>query len=1094
MIVWEQSLNTIIPSNKFYPPRIDDSHFLLRTGLLTAKLPRDAMTPKIILIEAQAGQGKTTLACQFLNHFHHDFIWYQIGPEDSDPVFLLVALLADLTLKFPDFRSPQLRSILAHGNVGPLDIRKCATLFLKDLDSYLTTDIVIAFDDLHLLPAKGLTNEFLEYLLDASPPKLHFLLISRRPLHLQSKTLRNGVNVSYLSTADLALNATEIEDLFNNSLNETINRQDALEIERITGGWIMGIVLASHPVTGRGRFWNQTPPRNSLAIRHGNMLEYFQDEIFDQIPDFLHTPFLKLSLISEIPVDLAVRITGIQDIEGSLTGMGHENFFVYRLDDNHTVFRFHHLFREFLELRAIAAFTSSEIKEIQTCEAEYYLQKSMLEKALACYRNAEDYKTMNALLRSHGMQLFEKNRTLTILSLLQDIPEDILFQHSWLTLYTGLMRIDFSPRGTLRFFDAARTRFIAEGDETGEIIALSQTIAYHLVTSSLHNLGRGVLQPLEDLFIKNQPSLPLHVRIMAARNLGAVFGFFVSDLERGRKYALLANRWATDHDMKVFIASTRFVLGCIDLLCGNFALFPQEAEKAAALINDPLVGMYITLILRVMHLFSLSLTGDFPNFFRQQQALRDCIDQKVLTQTVALPYLIIWSCTCHISKGELEEGLDFLRQGFDLSSTVRTEHIQSQLLQWQAYIFSIRGDIRRARSLIQESIQLRAIAGSPFHTAFQFIVAGAVYTRTGDRQHAAACLQEGIKSAISVPCPYLEACGLLHRSYLHLLSSEHLSAREDLKAGLCLMKKNGYGYFWTWEPEMMTRLLSESVSADIEKEFSLALARKRLGITFSGSGEIIPLLQITLLDTFRITEGKRQLFSLDDFTVSQQQILGLIVTAPDQKISQEKAQVFFWPDDPPAKAKKKFDALMVRLRKKFSEHISAPVQNYIILSKGFLCLRNVEIDVLSVMDACTAARTHSRKNEWWQAGNAFYRAYSLWKRKLPTDIFINDYASSQGIALLSAFAEACLTQADHLAGTGQTEDAIEILESLLLSQALEEKAVIHLCTLYFRNNMPLKARKVLNSYGKALKQIDCTTTEIKGILAEILAQSSKSPD
>ena len=86
MIVPEHPLNAIIPSNKFYPPHIDESQSLLRTGLLATKLPQDIATKKIILIEAQAGQGKTTLAYQFLNHSLHDYIWYQIGPEDSDPV------------------------------------------------------------------------------------------------------------------------------------------------------------------------------------------------------------------------------------------------------------------------------------------------------------------------------------------------------------------------------------------------------------------------------------------------------------------------------------------------------------------------------------------------------------------------------------------------------------------------------------------------------------------------------------------------------------------------------------------------------------------------------------------------------------------------------------------------------------------------------------------------------------------------------------------------------------------------------------------------------------------------------------------------
>ena len=254
--------------------------------------------------------------------------------------------------------------------------------------------------------------------------------------------------------------------------------------------------------------------------------EYFQDEIFDQIPAALHLPFLRLSFITEIPVDLAVTLTGIQDMETILAGMARENFFVYRLDDSQRVFRFHHFFQEFLQLQAGLTFSSAEINTIHTIEAEYYLQKNMLEKALACYRNASDYEAMDTILQQQGMQLIEKNRTLTILSLLQTIPEEVLFQYSWLTLYAGLLRVDFVPHTTLPFFDAARARFIEAGEETGEIIALSQTIYFHFVISGLYNLGGQILPRTEELFKKNAATLPVHVRIMAARNLGIRILFF----------------------------------------------------------------------------------------------------------------------------------------------------------------------------------------------------------------------------------------------------------------------------------------------------------------------------------------------------------------------------------------------------------------------------------------------------------------------------------------------------------------------------------------------------------------------------------------
>ena len=269
--------------------------------------------------------------------------------------------------------------------MGPLDLQRCANLLLNDICSYLESDLFLVFDDLHLISGAMLTKTLLEYLLDSSPPKLHFVLSSRHPIELKCKILRDGNRISYINTQDLALSDLEIEDLFNSVLRKSITRQDAMDIYRVTNGWIMGIVLASHPISGRSRFWQQNTAKEfeKNSTGPGHMLDYFQDEIFDKIPDSLHNDFLKLSFYSEIPVDLAISLTGIDNFGNTLTEMARENFFVYHLDDRRSVFRLHHFFQEFLQIRARQQLSKKEISSLYLREAEYYLKKNLLEKALA---------------------------------------------------------------------------------------------------------------------------------------------------------------------------------------------------------------------------------------------------------------------------------------------------------------------------------------------------------------------------------------------------------------------------------------------------------------------------------------------------------------------------------------------------------------------------------------------------------------------------------------------------------------------------------------------------------------------------------------
>jgi ATP/maltotriose-dependent transcriptional regulator MalT/DNA-binding SARP family transcriptional activator len=1087
----ENTLPFTMPSNKFYPPHIDQSQSLIRTHLLATKLPKTIKTKKAVIVEAQAGQGKTTLVSQFLNYNSFGYIWYQIGPEDSDPVLLLSSLLSNFTLKHPDFTSPQLSNILSEGEVGPLDLKRCANILLNDIDNYLKSDLYIVFDDLHLISGSTLTNNLLEYLIDTSPPRLHFVLSTRHPLEIKCKTIRDSSKISYLSTRDLALSNQEIEDLFTNVFEKRITPQDAIDIYNITNGWIMGIVLASHPMSGRSKFWQKhvngsLPP---IGSDQGHMLDYFQDEIFDKIPNELHIPFLKLSFIAEIPIDLATILTGIGEFDTILSDMARENFFVYRLNENKSVFRFHHFFQEFLQLRAQQQLSESDIKSIHTREAEYYLGHDMVEKALASYKKAGEYLTMERILQAKGMELVAKNRTLTILSLLDTIPEEILFQHSWLTFYAGLLRNDYSPKTTLPYYERARVRFVENCDETGELVCLSQMIYFHFVISGQYNVGTKLLPRTAELLKKNEASLPDHVKILAARNLASGHCFFNGEMDKARSYISMASTLAGRHNSRNFIASARFIQGYIELLSGNRAKYLREAETCYTLMNDPLVGMSNKLTIRIMFLCYLAMIGDFLNFKTHQEAIQASIDQTIVDQTVAAPYFFVWGAACYFSMGQTGTGMDLLNKGFGITSTASTSHMHSQLLQWLAYGSALQGDNVRAMELITESGQLRSEAGGLYYEVFHDILAGGVFTRSGEYDRAGAALNSALDRADLIPSTFLTICGLVQRSYYKMLAYDAETALDDLETALSLMKNNGYTHFWGWEPVMMRRLLSIAVRFEIEKSFAQRLARKRLKINFNDDGEPVTLLNFCLLDRFRLSLGDKVVSMAKDLTPSQRELLGLLITAKGQRISQERIQLELWPDNSPENARKSFDTLLTRLRKELSKTSELFVRDYIFMQKGILCLANYQMDSLQFSESVRRGMVHSKNSDWWQAGNAFNMALHFWKGSLPEETFKSEQVLTYNDQLVNSLIELTTTWANHMAETNRTEEAINLIEKVLRMNTLEEQLVTLLYALHLKHNSPIKAKQTLDRYRNALLKVEYSSEEIETFLQDVISNA-----
>ncbi len=1085
-------VNYTATSNKFYSPHIDHSQSLLRTKVLAAKFPDKKHGKKIIIIEAQAGQGKTTLASQFLHTTGYTSVWYQIGPEDSDPILLLSALLFNLSTNLSGFSSPQLASILSEGSVGPLDLTRCANLLLRDLDNYLKEDIYLVFDDLHLIEYGALTLSLMEHLVDSSSPKVHFIFLTRHPIEIKGKTIRNGTKIAYLDTADLALDDQEIETLYHTVLKRDISRKEASEIQRITNGWIMGIILASHPISGRSNFW-QKPSAASLSVGlpTGHMLDYFQEEIFAQIPKSLHFAFLKLSFLHEIPADLAAEITGIEDFSQKLSKMARENFFIYNLDDQQHVFRFHHFFQEFLQQQAKSQLSENDIAAIYRVEARYYLDRDMTEKALTCYKNAGDFQAMEAILKEKGMGLIAKNRTLTILTLLQTIPEDILFQYSWLTLYAGLLRVDFAPQITLKYFDQVRGYFETTGDVIGELIALSQTIYYHFVISGKYTEGSQLLPRTEALLEKNKASLPMPIIVMVARNLASGYCFFNGEMVKARHYIQLANTLATRHNIRNFIASTRFIQGYIELLSGNRAKYLREAEVCFTLFNDPLVGESNRLTMRIMNLCYLSMVGDHHNFHTQQQALQDSINHSVIDQTVAAPYLFVWGSSNLFSIGQPHQAIELLDKGWGITSTAAIDHMQSQLLQWQAFGLALTGYSDAAIEKISESMRLRDNSAGLFYIAFNAIIAGAVYTRIKKFPEAMVLLQKGLAIAQTIPSTYLTICALFNMSYCKYLNEGEEAALDDLESGLSLMKINGYNHFWSWEPTMMTELLCIAVQRDIEKSFAQTLARSRLHLNFSDTGKVLPLLKFTLMDNFEISISGKVLFRAKDLTHFQRELLGLLVTAKGQRIPQEKIILELWPESSPANARKSFDTLLTRLRQLLSPHLPTTIKDYLFIQKGILCLTNYEIDALQFLESARTGLSHSKNSDWLQAHNAFQIALSLWQGGMPDDTFQSEQTLAFNDTLASLLTEIGLTWANNLAESKRFEEATAILERILQLNYLEESLTVLLYKLHCLNHNPLKSREILDRYKKALLKADYSEDEADDYIEEIVSSVSE---
>ena len=481
-------------------------------------------------------------------------------------------------------------------------------------------------------------------------------------------------------------------------------------------------------------------------------MDYIEDEIFTQIPEELHIPLEKFALFDEIPVGLAQIITGIEEIGLILSWLSSGNYFVYQLDEHQNCFCLHNNLREFLHVRARRQLSERVTSDIYTRGAEYYLDLGMHDKAMFYYLKTFNYKKMEEIIKTQGLALIALHKTNTILATLKTIPDDALFQSGWLTLYIGILQMDYTPQDTLRYFDSARARFSESGDETGELIALSQLIYYHSVISGCYNLGTELLARTEKLLLKNEAVLSVHVRVVAAGNLALGLCLFKSEMEKARSFGSMACNLAGKHALHNFAASSRFILGYIELLSGNISKFRKEAEACFPLLNSPEVGWSNKLTIRMIYLCHLSMTGEYLNFSAQKQEIHTTIGHNFLAETIAAPSLHLWEASNLFASGKSVQAMELLHRGVGSTLSATTDHMHSQLLQWQAFGHALLSENQEALTCINHSIRLRSKTGGPFHQALNAIIAGAVYSRLNMSDFAEYFFAKGLTISEHYSC------------------------------------------------------------------------------------------------------------------------------------------------------------------------------------------------------------------------------------------------------------------------------------------------------------------------------------------------------
>ncbi|WP_286263824.1 AAA family ATPase [Brooklawnia propionicigenes] len=371
------------------PPRRE---LLDRTRLANPLLRPDHL-PRLVLIAAPPGFGKTTLLTQWLAQLtgargHPGepprIAWVSLDESDTDAR----RFVADLVESLAAGGSASVAEALALLAAGrPVPAEQVLATVVNGLDVEGTT--VIALDDFHRAAGPEV-HEALAFLLENLPPQVVVAMTTRADPQLPLARMRSRGELVEVRAADLRFTTEESAGFLRAVMDLDLDQAQVEALEARTEGWVAGLQLAALSVRPRV----SSPAAVDDFIRafggsHRFVLDYLVEEVLNAQPAGVREFLLLTSVLERMTGTLCDAVTGSSDGQQRLEQLESAQVFVTALDTERRWFRYHQLFAEALRAR-LSAEWPDRVAALHLAASRGYASLGLLEDALDQAALADD--------------------------------------------------------------------------------------------------------------------------------------------------------------------------------------------------------------------------------------------------------------------------------------------------------------------------------------------------------------------------------------------------------------------------------------------------------------------------------------------------------------------------------------------------------------------------------------------------------------------------------------------------------------------------------------------------------------------------------
>ena len=347
---------TLTQGDRFTGTPSDDAVFF-EGKFERVRAPRDALVrtrctdllresaPRLVLLAAPPGFGKTTLLAQWRDVDGRAFACVSLDAGDNDPVTFWSYIVQAIQHAVPGAGAAAL-SALSEPRAGVVDA--VVPALLHDLEA-IGEQFVLVLDDYQEITNR-ICHDSLSFLLERAPSNVTLALSTRSDPPIPMGRLRARDELLELRAVDLSFTEAESATFLNEILRLGLPNEILGVLHERTEGWPVGVRLAAMSLS-------QAADRDGFVAHFGGasryIVDYLTEVVLNTLDEERHQFLLETSVLDAMCGPLCDAATGRQGSAEVLVELERANLFLIPLDDCREWYRYHELFADVLRNRLL---------------------------------------------------------------------------------------------------------------------------------------------------------------------------------------------------------------------------------------------------------------------------------------------------------------------------------------------------------------------------------------------------------------------------------------------------------------------------------------------------------------------------------------------------------------------------------------------------------------------------------------------------------------------------------------------------------------------------------------------------------------------